>query len=489
MNIPRILVSGTSSRAGKTIVSIGLMRALKNRGYEVQPFKTGPDFIDPSFHLFATGRHSRNLDGFMLKKHDILECFQRNTKGADIAVIEGTMGLYDSQDALTERGSTAEVSKILKAPVILTANVERISRTAAAFVLGYKLFDKNVDIRGVILNRVGSERHAEKAKLAVEKLAKMKVVGVIPRDDEIAIPERHLGLVPAYENGGLNEFFDRLAKILEEHVNIEAVIKIAKSALELDNVGESPLYKPKKKYEVTLGIIKDKAFTFYYQDTINAFAANCTGVEYIDALADKALPGVDALYIGGGFPEVFVEKLEQNASLRESVRNFCSAGMPVYAECAGLMYLGKSIETKEGEYEMVNFLPIKTAMKEKFQALGYVRHEVIRSNPISRKGDVLLGHEFHNSEVKLLDNVEYAYKVLRGKGIDGKHDGIILKNTLANYLHLHVLSYPKMVENFLSLAQKLKVQGGKRILARESTLRKFILKKAYKGEQAKCQRK
>lgn len=455
MNIPRILISGTSSRAGKTIVSIGLMRALKKRGYEVQPFKTGPDFIDPSFHLFATGRHSRNLDGFMLKKRDILECFQRNVKGVDIAVIEGTMGLYDSQDALSETGSTAEVSKILKAPVILTANVERISRTAAAFVLGYKLFDKNVDIKGAILNRTGSERHAEKVKLAVEKLAKMKVLGVIPRSDEISIPERHLGLVPAYENERLDALFDRLAEILEEHVDIEGVIKIAKNAPELKSVSENRLYKPKKKYGVRVGVIKDTAFTFYYQDTLDALEANCAGVEYINSLTDKSLPSIDALYIGGGFPEVFAEKLEQNASLRESIRNFCSAGMPVYAECAGLMYLGKSIETKEGEYEMVNFLPIKTAMKEKFQALGYVRHRVIKSNPISRKGDVLLGHEFHNSEVKLLGSVEYAYRVLRGKGIDGKHDGIMLKNTLANYLHLHVLSYPRMVENFLSLAQKL----------------------------------
>lgn len=456
MNIPRILISGTSSRAGKTIVSIGLMRALKKRGYEVQPFKTGPDFIDPSFHLFATGRHSRNLDGFMLKKHDILECFQRNSKGADIAVIEGTMGLYDSQDALSETGSTAEISKILKTPVILTANVERISRTAAAFVLGYKLFDKDVDIKGVILNRVGSERHAEKAKLAVEKLAKMKVVGVIPRNDEVSIPERHLGLVPAYENERLEEIFDKLAEILEEHINIDGIIKIAKNAPELKTVSESRLYRPKKRFNVRLGIVKDKAFTFYYQDTIDALAANCAGVEYIDALTDKALQDIDALYIGGGFPEVFAERLEQNASLREGIRNFCNAGMPVYAECAGLMYLGKSIITKEGEYEMVGFLPIKTVMKEKFQALGYVRHRVVKSNPISNKGDVLLGHEFHNSEVKPLGKAEYAYKVLRGKGIDGKHDGIVRQNTLANYLHLHVLSYPQMVENFLGLAQRLK---------------------------------
>ncbi|RUM34632.1 MAG: cobyrinic acid a,c-diamide synthase, partial [Archaeoglobus sp.] len=209
MDIPRIILSGTSSRVGKTMISIGLMRALVNRGYRVQPYKVGPDFIDPSFHFFATGKHSRNLDSFMLSKEDIVETFERNFRNADIAVIEGTMGLHDSHHAIDEKGSTAEVSKILKCPVILIANVERMSRTVAPFIYGYKTFDPEVRIEGVILNRVGSERHAMKAKLAAEKLAKVKVVGVIPRRKDVVIPDRHLGLIPAYERKEeFEELFD-----------------------------------------------------------------------------------------------------------------------------------------------------------------------------------------------------------------------------------------------------------------------------------------
>ncbi len=453
MNLPRIILGGTSSRAGKTLVSIGLMRALRNRGYEVQPYKIGPDFIDPSYHKFATGRPSRNLDGYMMKARDIVETFQRNGKNADIAIIEGVMGLYDSHDALDEKGSTAEVAKILKAPVIIIANVERISRTAAAFVLGYKLFDKTVDIKGVILNRVGSEKHAAKAKLAVEKLACMKVVGAMPRSESVKIPERHLGLVPAYEMKAIEKMFNFLAEFVETYIDVDSVIEIARSAPELQEVEENALYHSRNNYSVKLGVMRDKAFTFYYEDNLDAFAANGAKLSYIDSFKDKKLPDIDALYIGGGFPEVFPDALERNKKLRESVFNFCSEGKPVYAECGGLMYLGeKLLNKKNEEYEMVGYLPVITKMQEKFQALGYVRNVATRDNLLSRKNDVLVGHEFHHSKAELRGRVKYAYKAIRGRGIDGKHDGILLKNTLASYMHLHVLSYPNMVKNFLERA-------------------------------------
>lgn len=455
MKIPRILLSGTSSRAGKTVVSIGLMRALVNRGYVVQPYKIGPDFIDPSFHLFATQRYSRNVDGFMMQRKDMLETIQRNSKGADIAVIEGTMGLYDSHNALDEQGSTAEASKILRTPVILIANVERIARTAAPFVLGYKLFDPGVNIRGVILNRVGSERHAHKARLAVEKLADMRVVGVIPRDEKIEIPERHLGLVPAFEKDDIEALFDGLAGIVEKYVDIDSLIDVAEAAPEMPEQKENPLFNPQEKFDVKVGVVRDKAFTFYYQDVIDALAANSREVKYVDALKDEKLPDVDALYIGGGFPEVFAEELQGNSSFRGDVREFCESGRPVYAECGGLMYLGEKLITKDGRrFDMAGFLPLDTLMQEKFQALGYARRVGIKDNPISRTGDTLVGHEFHYSRVKLKEGVRFAYKTTRGNGVDGEHDGILKKNTLAGYLHLHVLSYPAMIENFLSMAEK-----------------------------------
>jgi len=453
MNLPRIILGGTSSRAGKTLVSIGLMRALQNRGYKVQPFKIGPDFIDPSYHKFATGKYSRNLDSYMMKSRDIVETFQRNGKGADIAIIEGVMGLYDSHDAIDEKGSTAEVAKILKAPVIIIANVERISRTAAAFVLGYKLFDKNVDIKGAILNRVGSEKHAHKARLAVERLAGMEVVGVMPRSESVRIPERHLGLVPAYEMDAIEKMFDFLAKFIETYVDVDRILKIANGAPELQKVEENALYHSKNNYDVKLGVMRDEAFTFYYEDTLDAFAANGAKLIYIDSFKDKKLPDIDALYIGGGFPEIFPDALERNKKLRERIFNFCDEGKPVYAECGGLMYLGEKLLNKEGEeYEMVGYLPITTKMQEKFQALGYVRNVVIKDNPISRKNDILVGHEFHHSKVELRGKVKYTCKTMRGTGISGKHDGILLKNTLASYMHLHVLSYPNMIKNFLECA-------------------------------------
>lgn len=454
MNVPRVVLSGTSSRAGKTVVSIGLMRALKNRGYTVAPFKAGPDFIDPSYHLFATGRPSRNIDGYMMKKADILGTFCRNTRDCDIAIVEGTMGLYDSKDGINETGSTAQVSKFLKAPVILIANVERISRTAAPFVLGYKVFDRDVDLKAVILNRVGSERHAKKATAAVEQLAKMRVIGVMPRDSRIEIPERHLGLIPAYEKKKVEHLFNNLAELIEEYIDVDSIIKMAKGAEDLGDIKDAAVFSPKEQIPVKLGVIKDKCFSFYYEDNLDAFAAAGAEIKYIDSMKDRKLPEIDALYIGGGFPEVFAEELEKNASLRGKIHEFCDLGKPVYAECGGLMYLGRSITTRtDEEYEMIDFLPIKTKMFKKFQSLGYVTNQTMGKNPISSVGAILKGHEFHYSKVELLRKAKYIYKVKRGRGIDGEHDGMLEKNTLASYMHLHVLSYPHMARNFLKSAR------------------------------------
>jgi cobyrinic acid a,c-diamide synthase len=455
VKIPRILLTGTSSRAGKTVISIGLMRALSKRGYKVQPYKIGPDFIDPGFHYFATGRVSRNLDGYMMSQGDLMETFQRNFRDADIAVIEGTMGLYDSHNALDQKGSTAEASKILRSPVILIANVERIARTAAALVLGYKLFDEDVDIQGVILNRVGSERHAGKVHAAVEKLAGMRVVGVVPRDPNILIPERHLGLVPAHEEKNLESLFDYLAETVEKHIDVDAIIQVAEAAPELEKVEENQIFHSPRRYDVRIGVVRDAAFNFYYQDVLDALDAASRGVRYIDAINDDALPEVDALYIGGGFPEVFAKELDENSSLRDEIREFCEDGRPVYAECGGLMYLGRKLITPRGEYGMVGFLPLDTKMMQRFQALGYAQRIALRDSPIARKGDVLLGHEFHYSRVRALEKLTYAFKTARGKGVDGAHDGVMKKNTVAGYLHFHVLAYPRMVDNFLSLAEKI----------------------------------
>lgn len=451
MDVPRVTIAGVKSKVGKTTIAIGLMRALVRRGYVVQPYKVGPDFIDPIFHYFATKRHSRNLDDFMLSRYDIIESFERSFRGADIAVIEGKTGLYDSHNALDEKGSTASVAKILRSPVVLVADAERINRSISAMLLGYKLFDSDVDIRGVILNRVGNPRHAFKVKRSVEILAKMRVLGLIPRGD-VDMPYRHLGLIPAHERDEIEDVIDSLADLVERYVDVDKIVEIAYSAPKMEEVQVNPVFDEERSC-VRIGVVRDKPFCFYYQDNLDALSSKAE-VVVIDSLKDRRLPKVDALYIGGGFPEVFAEDLERNKSFRRSVYEFCDSGKPVYAECGGLMFLGDSILTRDGEFEMVGFLPIKTEMHERFRALGYCIYRAVKRNPISRVGDTIVGHEFHYSEVIPLEKLEFAYRVKRGRGIDGKNDGIILKNTLANYIHIHVLSYPKMVEKFVKSAKE-----------------------------------
>ncbi|WP_456468455.1 cobyrinate a,c-diamide synthase [Archaeoglobus sp.] len=450
MDIPRIVIAGTSSKVGKTMIATGLMRALVNRGHVVQPYKVGPDFIDPGFHHLATGRYSRNLDSFMLSKSAIIETFVRNFKGADIAVIEGKTGLYDSSDAVSEKGSVAEVSKILKSPVILVANVERLNRTSAAIILGYKVFDPEVDLRGVILNRVGGERHANKVRTAVEKLAKVKVYGVIPRKD-VKMPYRHLGLVTAYERENIDELIDNVASIIEEHIDVEKIIELANSAPPLDAFAYDE--EESEEREVRIGIVRDEVFSFYYQDNLDELSRYAEMIP-IDSLRDRKLPEVDALYIGGGFPEVFAEQLERNKKLRERIYEFCDSGKPVYAECGGLMYLGGSIDTGESEYEMVGFLPLKTVMFKKFQAQGYSIYRTVKSCPIARRNQNIVGHEFHYSKAIITGKAEFAFAVKRGFGIDGRRDGIMVKNVLGNYIHVHFLSDRSIARRFAEQAKK-----------------------------------
>jgi cobyrinic acid a,c-diamide synthase len=443
LDIPRIAIAGIKSKVGKTMVSIGIMRALRNRGYSVQPFKVGPDFIDPGFHYFATGRKSRNIDSFMMDSYSILETFQRNSKDADIAVIEGKTGLFDSHDAVEEEGSTAHVCKILKAPVMLVADVERMSRTAAAMIYGYKVFDRDVDIKGVILNKIGNPRHAERVKMAVEKLTGVKVFGTIPREN-IDMPYRHLGLVPAHEKE-YEILFDKLARVVEKYIDVDSLIEIAYKAERMEMVEPNPIFNQRESM-VRMGVLMDKPFSFYYQDNLDAFSCGGFEIVYVDSLKDRKIPEVDFLYIGGGFPEVFAEELEKNSAIREQIYEFCDSGKPVYAECGGLMYLGESIITENGEYEMVGFLPFKTEMNRRFHALGYTVYESLRDTIISRRGDVLKGHEFHYSRLIPLGDIEFAFRVLRGRGING-YDGIVKNSTLACYQHLNVLSYPDFVKN------------------------------------------
>ncbi len=436
---PRIVVGGVSSGAGKTVLSIGLMHGFKERGLSVAPFKVGPDFIDPMFHRASTQRLSRNLDSFLMNRQDILESFARGCRSADIAVVEGVMGLFDSIDATSEVGSTAEVAKILSAPVILSVNVAKTARSAAAVVRGFRDFDSELNLAGVVLNSVGSKRHREKVTEAVEQLTGVEVLGVLPKTDDLHLPERHLGLVPVHE---LKSDFQALAGVVEENVDVDRIIEIAGSAGPMDISESEPQACERTKAKV--GVVFDNAFRFYYAESLSRIEARAELV-YIDALHDKKLPRVDSLYIGGGFPEVYASSLEKNTGFRSSVYDFCAAGGRVYGECGGLMYLGESISTDAGEFEMTGFLPLETEMQKRYVGMGYVINQAICNSLLAGKGDIIRGHVFHHSQARLTGKADFAFKTLRGRGIDGARDGVMKKNVLAGYMHVHPLSCPNIL--------------------------------------------
>ncbi|RMF89982.1 MAG: hydrogenobyrinic acid a,c-diamide synthase (glutamine-hydrolyzing) [Methanobacteriota archaeon] len=443
MDTPRIVIGGVGSGVGKTVLSIGLMKALTDRGLSVAPFKAGPDYIDPMHHRAATGRGSRNLDSYILSRDALLRSFAAGCENAQIAVIEGVMGLFDSHDSIDERGSTAQTAKILKAPVILTVGAKKMARSAAPLIRGFKDFDPEVDVAGVVLNMVGSERHREKVKEAVEELAGVEVLGALPDSPSLRLPERHLGLVPIHET---ESDLKPLASLIEEYVDMDRVLEIARSAGEIEVPdAHGPGFE---RGDVRIGIVYDRAFRFYYTETLAQLSA-AGNVTYIDALKDRRLPPIDLLYIGGGFPEVFAEELEKNRRFRADVHDFCARGGRVYGECGGLMYLGESIITGEGRFEMVGFLPIETEMQDSYVGMGYTINRAVKDNLLCRRGETILGHEFHHSRAILKGKVDFAFRTERGAGIDGAHDGIMKDNVLAGYMHVHPLGYGDMVKNLV----------------------------------------
>jgi len=410
------------------------MAALKRRGLEVQPFKVGPDFIDPTHHTAICGRVSRNLDTFMMGKDGVRHSFAIGAKGADVAVIEGVMGLYDGLDS-TEIASSAHVAKALKVPVILVINVHGMSRSVAATALGFTKFDPEVRIEGVILNQVGSPRHLDLLRGALDPLD-LPILGALPRRKEIALPSRHLGLTMGFES---RHDLDSLADFVEENADLVRIMGLG---------CEIPEFEPETNVDhdhsgerVRIGVASDEAFCFYYQENFEILRASGADLVFFSPIRDP-LPEVDGLYLGGGYPELYVKELEQSKT-RHEIRNAAADGMPIYGECGGLMYLGESVISKEGEdHKMAGVLPASTEMTARLQALGYVEGEVVRENPVVEMGRVIRGHEFHYSRMDCARDARFAYKFRRGKGILGDQDGLMEHNALGSYLHTHFYSYP-----------------------------------------------
>lgn len=451
MQVPRLVLAATHSGAGKTTLATALAAAFCRAGLVVQPFKVGPDYIDPGYHTAAAGRTSRNLDSFFLGPKGVRELFMRAARGAELCLVEGVMGLYDGRGA-GEKGSTAEVAKILEAPVVLIMNAGSLARSAAAVVLGYRLFDPRVRLAGVILNGVGSERHYRLLREAVEGEAGVPVVGYCLRREEISLPQRHLGLLPAVEKEALAPFLERLAELVSSTVDLTRLLEIACSAPPLEDCAPSIFPRPAAPPAVRLGVVKDAAFHFYYQDGLDLLAAMGAELVFVSALDDPSLPAdLDGLYIGGGYPEMFLERLAGNRSFMDSLRRAFARGMPLYAECGGMMYLCRAIVDFSGrEYPMVGLIPGICRMARRREALGYVEARVLTDNILAPAGARLVGHEFHYSYVEgVPGEIPRAYLLYR-EGEESRQEGYVLGNLLASYLHLHFAACPEAARRFLA---------------------------------------
>jgi len=447
------------------------MSVLRDMGYSVQPFKVGLDFIDPSYHTEVTGRYSRNLDGYLMTESAIMEVYSHGVEGADIAVIEGVRGLYEGLEATSDIGSTAQIAKILKCPVILAINARSITRSTAALVSGYRSFDPDVNIVGVILNNIGGTRHGEKAKTAIETYTGIPVIGIIPRNDSMKISMRHLGLIPAMEGRRkLPDFDDNLGRIktiIKEGIDIDRFISLAQAAQPLPKPQVSIFKESEAEKTVRLGVALDEAFNFYYRDNLDLLELAGAELVYFSPVNDISLPEMDGLYIGGGYPELFAKELEDNSSMRESIKQASSQGLPIYAECGGLMYLTQEISTavsgsgnyhmaemEGGTFEMAGALPGKTLMGHK-RVVSYNIGSFVRDTVIGKAGASFIGHEFHHSEIiDLPPDTEFAIRLERGTGIKGELDGIIVKNTLAAYAHLHAAAYVDFAREFVGFCER-----------------------------------
>ncbi len=451
-NCPRIVISALKGGSGKTLVSVGLSSLFKEKGYRVAPFKKGPDFIDPGWLSFASGRKCFNLDQFLMKKTDILDSFIENSSDADIAIIEGNRGLYDGVDR-EGRYSTAELAKLLKSPVILIVDVTMMTRTVSALVKGCQIFDRAVNISAVILNRVAGQRQEKIIRNTVEYYCGIPVIGSIPKLKENLLKERHMGLVPYQEKERAEEVIYWAKSIIKETVDTDVLEEIAKSAPPIER-GLRRSEEKNLSNSLKIGFFLDNAFWFYYPENLELLKKAGVQLIRINSLEDNSIPDVDALYIGGGFPETQADLLARNISLKEDLKRKIEEGLPVYAECGGFMYLGKEIITDGKKYPMVGIFSVKFLLEKKPQGHGYTVLEVCRENPFFEKGEIIKGHEFHYSRPILEGKEEFVFKVKRGKGIDGGKDGMIKRNVLATYTHIHARGNKRWVNSIIKAAAK-----------------------------------
>jgi cobyrinic acid a,c-diamide synthase len=448
---PRLVIGAAQGRSGKTTVSLAVTRALVRRGLTVQCFKKGPDYIDPSWLHAASDRDCYNLDAFMMPADVITGSFAGRSAGTDLAMIEGAMGLFDgySDDG---KGTVAELARMLHAPIILVINAARMTRSVAAMVSGYQHFEPDTPIAGVILNNVSGTRHQEKLTRAIETHCAIPVLGAIPRDARLAISERHLGLVPSIEDPKAQSVLEAISAVAEPHLDLDGIMAIARKALPL--AVETIRADEPHDVRCRIGVVRDRVFSFYYPENLQALQAAGAELVFIDSLSDTRLPDVEGLYIGGGFPELYAAELQANSGLRADIRARAEDGMAVYAECAGLMYLCRVLSWQGRRYEMAGVIPAEVEISQRPQGHGYVEMEATDENPLLEQGTVVKGHEFHHSRLVPLGSLKFGYSLRRGHGIDGTVDGVCYKNLFAAYTHLHALGTPAWAANFVALASR-----------------------------------
>ncbi len=442
--IPRLVISGTSSGVGKTTVTVALIRALRARGLTVASFKCGPDYLDPTYHARAAEGACHNLDGWMMGRGAVLETFSRAARGADIAVVEGVMGLFDGASPTSEAGSTAEIAKWLGAPVVLVCDASGMARSIAALAGGFAGFDRELRVAGVIANRVGSRRHLD---LLRQALPVPPIVGGFLDEAALAFPERHLGLTTAARETVPEALLATWGERAAEWLDVDALLELARAA---PPIAEVPTVTARAPARCRIGVAYDAAFHFYYEDNLHRLEALGAELVRFSPLRDARLPDVDGLYFGGGYPEVHAAELAANRSMLHEIADFSGAGRPIYAECGGLMLLCKSIRCVDGSsHPMVGVLPAEAVMSDRLRALGYVEVETRTATPLGPAGLRFRGHQFRYSELELLGEVECAYDLRRSRDGELSREGFRVKNTLASYVHAHWGSSPAPAEGFV----------------------------------------
>ena len=485
-NVPGVVVAGLSGGSGKTVISLGLVAALRQKGMKVSVFKKGPDYIDAGWLSKAAGLPCYNLDTFLCKKDVVQHSYQQHSQNSDISIVEGNRGLFDGIDT-DGSTSTAELAKLLDLSVLLVLDCTKSTRTMAAILMGCQHFDPGVRIAGVILNRVAGARHENKVRSNIARFCQVPVLGAVPKLKKEAFPERHMGLVPSQEHQSGDEALtaaiqlasdyidlDAIAQMLkEQHQNPEKAVAASKAAGNPSRSPSSPTRNREKRISsidslknsgkdsgpggqdnVTIGVVRDSAFQFYYPDNIEALKQLGATIVYISPLKEEKLPYVDAIYMGGGFPETHAPQLAMNTSFRNHLKELSNNGLPIYAECGGLIFLGESILLKDQEYPMSGILPIRFGLSPNPEGHGYTAVKVITENPFYEVGEVLKGHEFRYSKVLEIDyrDPDMAFLMERGKGIVGKKDGFFKNATFGTYTHIHALGTPSWAPSLIRKA-------------------------------------